>query len=67
MVSASAKPSVEGMKPLPYSTIQVPELHWTDVASPTACTMVSPVRKEGERYYKNLANRVCKIVARTSD
>lgn len=48
-VSAKAKPSVEGMNPLPYSTIQVPALHWTDVASPTACTIVSPVGKEYER------------------
>lgn len=32
------------MYPLPYSTIQVPAVHCTEVASPTECTMVSPAK-----------------------
>lgn len=36
------------MKPRPYSTIQVPALHCTDVASPAWCTMVSPANTQNQ-------------------
>ena len=31
------------MNPRPYSTIQVPELHWMAAASPAWCSRVSPL------------------------